>query len=104
MEKLYNALLTYSCSHVAYFRGLSQYFCLETVFIESPYIRILHQTIGQDPDTIILRDKLNVIMNDYYGEIYNWSVINNLFKQLPTLNRNIVSDTFYMDRIKKLGQ
>lgn len=51
-----------------------------------------------------MRDKLNVIMNDYYGEIYNWNVINNLFKQLPTLNRNIVSDTFYMDRIKKLGQ
>lgn len=28
LEKLYNALLTYSCSHIAYFRGLSQYFCL----------------------------------------------------------------------------
>lgn len=96
--------MTYSCSHVAYFRGLSQYFCLETVFIESPYIRILNQTIGLDPDTIIMRDKLNVIMNDYFTEIYNWTVTKNLFKQLPSLNRNIISDTFYMDRIKKLGQ
>jgi len=43
-------------------------------------------------------------MNDYYAEIFNWTVTNNLFKQLPSLNRNIVSDTFYMDRIKKLGQ
>ena len=89
---------------MAYFRGLSQYFCLETVFIESPYIRILHQTIGLDPDTILLRDKLHVIMNDYYAEIFNWTVTNNLFKQLPSLSRNIVSDTFYMDRIKNLGQ
>lgn len=27
-QGLYNALLTYVCSSVAYFRGLSQYFCL----------------------------------------------------------------------------
>ena len=74
------------------------------MFIESPYIRILHKTIGQDPDTILLRDKLNAIIKDYFGEIYNWTVTNTLLKQLPTLSRNIVSDTFYMDRIKRLGQ
>ncbi len=52
---------------MAYFRGLSQYFCLERLFVESQYTRILHQVIGKDADTILLKNKLDVIVNEYYS-------------------------------------
>jgi hypothetical protein len=49
---LYNALLTYVASSVAYFRGLSQYFCLAGVIeaLETKYVSILRDNYLMDSD------------------------------------------------------
>lgn len=65
--KLYNSLLTYVGSSVAYFRGLSQLFCLQNISgcLETKYISILRENYLMDNDAINLKAKLTNIIDDY---------------------------------------
>ena len=57
---LYNALLTYVGSSVAYYRALSQYFCLDmdSTSINTKYVSILRDNYLVDEETKSLKNKL----------------------------------------------
>jgi hypothetical protein len=102
---LYNCLLTYVGSSVAYFRGLSQFFCLEftTGCLETKYVSILRENFLMDKDAEQLIGKLRNIMNGYMGEIVSWDVGREVLRKAPNNNRNVVSETYYMDTLKQFS-
>lgn len=61
------------CS-VAYFRGLSQFFCLHrtTACLETSYVSILRENFLMDNDAERLMAKLSQIINDYVQDINSW--------------------------------
>jgi hypothetical protein len=103
--ELFNSLLTYVCSSVAYFRGLSQFFCLEGVVpgTDTRYVRILRENYLRDPDAGKLKGKLSMFLSDYLRDIGEWEIEGELLRKVPTASNNVVSDRYYMDRLKQLG-
>ena len=74
LVRLYNCLLTYVGSSVAYFRGLTQFFCLglNSDCLETSYVQILRENFLMDKDAEQLIERLSSIMGGYMGKIAEW--------------------------------
>ena len=102
---LYNTLLTYSCSSVAYFRGLSQYYCLQNIAgcLETKYVSILRENYLLDSDAVELKKNLGKILLDYLNELKKWEISKEILSKIPNSNYNVVSNEYYMDKFKALA-
>lgn len=102
---LYNCLLTYVGASVAYFRGLTQFFCLRLTSgcLETRYVKILRENFLMDKDAEQLIGRLGSIMGEYMGEISDWEVENDVLRKKPNNNRNVVAEGYYMDALRQFS-
>lgn len=102
---LYNCLLTYVGSSVAYFRGLAQFYCLGLTSgcLETRYVQILRENFLMDNDAEQLIGRLGSIMGGYMGEMADWEVEREVLRKTPNNNQNVVSEGYYMDALRQFS-
>lgn len=70
---------------MAYFRGLSQYFCLENVTgcLETKYVSILRENYLMDAEAKVLKSKLKSVIESYVWEIKHWNIETDILGKIP---------------------
>jgi hypothetical protein len=78
---LYSVLFSSVCSHIAYYRGLSQYFCYQSIdnaknseLSDVKYMLILYKEYLKDEDALKLTKKLEGIVEGYKKLVNDWNV------------------------------